>query len=560
MGEDSLYARVTADLKVNPQNRVGYYEFEKSIGEGNFAKVKLATHALTKEKVAIKIIDKTKLDKSTAKKLFREVRIMKKLGHENIVRLYEVIDTPKELYLVMEYAIGGEIFDYLVAHGRMKEKEARRYFRQIVAAVDYCHKMHIIHRDLKAENLLLDGNLNIKIADFGFSNQFTPGEKLSTWCGSPPYAAPELFQGKEYFGPEVDIWSLGVVLYVLVCGALPFDGTTLTKLRSRVLAGKFKVPFYMSTDCECLIKHMLVIDSSKRYTMDELKQDKWLTEGYEGKSLETAEVLLAQSPEEQDAIYNEIEKIGINRTMAQKSVNNEFYDHMAATYYLIAHQRTRKRAEEQKGEKEKQETRTEEAKAPLPPPPAEKAPSAPIPAKDLPPPPPEGNAKKAEKTPEKAEQQRQAQARPTSSGSKRTSFTTDGRKSPAVSEGSTATEDGKGTKGGIRNKIRNTFRARSKSKSGEPRSLVFHFSVSCESFKSPQEMLAEIKKALDEREISYEQKDAYLLVCVCDDVNFEIEVCRLPRLEKNGVRMKRNSGNSWAYKSLVSELIGVMDL
>ena len=171
---------------------------------------------------------------------------MKLLNHRNIVRLYEVIDTPDDLFLVMEYVSGGEIFDYLVTHGRMKEKEARKYFRQIVSALHYCHQLRIIHRDLKAENLLLDEHLNVKIADFGFSNQFTPGERLNTWCGSPPYAAPELFQGKEYVGPEVDIWSLGVLLYVLLCGSLPFDGSNLSKLRAKVITGKFKIPFYMS--------------------------------------------------------------------------------------------------------------------------------------------------------------------------------------------------------------------------------------------------------------------------------------------------------------------------
>jgi MAP/microtubule affinity-regulating kinase len=196
--------------------------------------------------VAIKIIDKNKLDKATSKKLFREVRIMRLLNHKNIVKLYEVIDTPDELFLVMEYVSGGEIFDYLVAHGRMKEKDARKQFRQIAGAVAYCHSLHIIHRDLKAENLLLDENMNVKIADFGFSNQFSPGQKLNTWCGSPPYAAPELFQGKEYSGPEVDVWSLGVVLYVFVCGSLPFDGSNLAKLRARVIAGKYQIPFYMS--------------------------------------------------------------------------------------------------------------------------------------------------------------------------------------------------------------------------------------------------------------------------------------------------------------------------
>ncbi|KAJ3091008.1 Map microtubule affinity-regulating kinase [Quaeritorhiza haematococci] len=347
--EQQVTHRPPSERSPTKAQTIGYYDLEKSVGEGNFAKVKLATHTLTGQKVAVKIIDKTKLDKNTAKKLFREVRIMKLLNHPHIVRLYEVIDTPKELYLIMEYAAGGEIFDYLVAHGRMKEKEARRHFRQIVSAIDYCHALHVIHRDLKAENLLLDESMNVKIADFGFSNQFSPGQRLNTWCGSPPYAAPELFQGKEYSGPEVDIWSLGVVLYVLVCGALPFDGSTLAKLRARVLAGKFKIPFYMSTemkpdssfypllalDCERLIKRMLVLDPTKRATLEQVKQDKWYTEGYENET-----PIVSQPPvltrEQHEQVLDEVEEIGLDREAVARSVGENHYDHLSATYYLLA--------------------------------------------------------------------------------------------------------------------------------------------------------------------------------------------------------------------------------
>ncbi|XP_011830532.1 PREDICTED: MAP/microtubule affinity-regulating kinase 4 [Mandrillus leucophaeus] len=210
---------------------------------------------------------------------------MKGLNHPNIVKLFEVIETEKTLYLVMEYASAGEVFDYLVSHGRMKEKEARAKFRQIVSAVHYCHQKNIVHRDLKAENLLLDAEANIKIADFGFSNEFTLGSKLDTFCGSPPYAAPELFQGKKYDGPEVDIWSLGVILYTLVSGSLPFDGHNLKELRERVLRGKYRVPFYMSTDCESILRRFLVLNPAKRCTLEQIMKDKWINIGYEGEEL-----------------------------------------------------------------------------------------------------------------------------------------------------------------------------------------------------------------------------------------------------------------------------------
>uniref|UniRef100_A0A8C3YIQ0 non-specific serine/threonine protein kinase n=1 Tax=Catagonus wagneri TaxID=51154 RepID=A0A8C3YIQ0_9CETA len=293
------------------QPHIGNYRLQKTIGKGNFAKVKLARHVLTGREVAVKIIDKTQLNPTSLQKLFREVRIMKILNHPNI----------------------GEVFDYLVAHGRMKEKEARAKFRQIVSAVQYCHQKCIVHRDLKAENLLLDADMNIKIADFGFSNEFTAGNKLDTFCGSPPYAAPELFQGKKYDGPEVDVWSLGVILYTLVSGSLPFDGQNLKELRERVLRGKYRVPFYMSTDCENLLKKLLVLNPVKRGGLQQIMKDRWMNVGHEEEELKPYT--------EPEPDFNDTKRIDIMVTMgfARDEINdaliNQKYDEVMATYILL---------------------------------------------------------------------------------------------------------------------------------------------------------------------------------------------------------------------------------
>uniref|UniRef100_H2YPH2 MAP/microtubule affinity-regulating kinase 3 n=1 Tax=Ciona savignyi TaxID=51511 RepID=H2YPH2_CIOSA len=316
------------------QPHIGQYRILKTIGKGNFAKVKLARHVLTGREVAIKIIDKKQLNPSSLQKLFREVRIMKHLDHPNIVKLYEVIENSKQLLLVMEYANGGEVFDYLVAHGRMKEKEARAKFRQIVSSVQYLHSKKIVHRDLKAENLLLDADMNIKIADFGFSNEFTPGHKLDTFCGSPPYAAPELFQGKKYDGPEVDVWSLGVILYTLVSGSLPFDGQNLKELRERVLRGKYRIPFYMSTDCEHLLRKFLVLNPTKRGTLTAVMQDKWMNIGHEDEPLKP--FVSAPFIENDESRLQSMVDMGYKKEDVENSILNRAYDDSFATYLLLA--------------------------------------------------------------------------------------------------------------------------------------------------------------------------------------------------------------------------------
>ncbi|XP_029705434.1 MAP/microtubule affinity-regulating kinase 3-like isoform X4 [Takifugu rubripes] len=229
----------------------------------------------------------------------------------------------------------GEVFDYLVAHGRMKEKEARAKFRQILSAVQYCHQKHIVHRDLKAENLLLDADMNIKIADFGFSNEFSVGGKLDTFCGSPPYAAPELFQGKKYDGPEVDVWSLGVILYTLVSGSLPFDGQNLKELRERVLRGKYRIPFYMSTDCENLLKRFLVLNPGKRGTLEQIMKDRWINTGSEEEELKP--FIQPDLDIRDQARIDLMVVMGYCKDDIADSLSKMKYDDITATYLLLGH-------------------------------------------------------------------------------------------------------------------------------------------------------------------------------------------------------------------------------
>jgi serine/threonine-protein kinase SIK3 len=311
--------------------------------------------------VAIKIIDKTCLDDDNLAKTFREISILKLLHHPHITRLYEVMESRNMIYLVTEHAAQGEVFDHLVANGRMKEEEAARIFTQIIEALDYCHRCGVVHRDLKAENVLLDNEMNIKLADFGFSNTFTEGQPLTTWCGSPPYAAPEVFLGLEYDGPKADIWSLGVVLYVLVCGALPFDGVTLHDLKHVVIGGKFRIPFFMSQECEHLIRHMLVVEPERRYSLQQIANHKWIKKFNIQTSLTTpceAVIIEQHNNSIVTSIANEqtnldtivmthmLQLPGLTADMILQSVRENRFDNIYAVYYLLVDKLAHKRKEQ----------------------------------------------------------------------------------------------------------------------------------------------------------------------------------------------------------------------
>ncbi|XP_069486573.1 maternal embryonic leucine zipper kinase isoform X2 [Ambystoma mexicanum] len=258
-----------------------YYNLHETIGTGGFAKVKLARHLLTGEKVAVKIMDKIALGEDLPR-VKTEIQAMKNLSQQHVCRLYHVIETSKKIFMILEYCPGGELFDYIIAKDRLTEDEARVFFRQIVSAVAYIHSEGYAHRDLKPENLLIDEDRNLKLIDFGLCAKPKGGldYHLMTCCGSPAYAAPELIKGKAYIGSEADIWSMGVLMYALMCGFLPFDDDNVMVLYKKIMSGKYEVPKWLSPGSVLLLSQMLQVDPKRRISVGHLLNHPWLMQGY----------------------------------------------------------------------------------------------------------------------------------------------------------------------------------------------------------------------------------------------------------------------------------------
>ncbi|KAE8606846.1 hypothetical protein XENTR_v10010905 [Xenopus tropicalis] len=258
---------------------VGPYRLEKTLGKGQTGLVKLGIHCVTCQKVAIKIVNREKLSESVLMKVEREIAILKLIEHPHVLKLHDVYENKKYLYLVLEHVSGGELFDYLVKKGRLTPKEARKFFRQIISALDFCHSHSICHRDLKPENLLLDEKNNIRIADFGMASLQVGDSLLETSCGSPHYACPEVIRGEKYDGRKADIWSCGVILFALLVGALPFDDDNLRQLLEKVKRGVFHMPHFIPPDCQNLLCGMIEVDPTKRLTLEAIQKHTWYIGG-----------------------------------------------------------------------------------------------------------------------------------------------------------------------------------------------------------------------------------------------------------------------------------------
>ncbi|XP_053310358.1 NUAK family SNF1-like kinase 2 [Spea bombifrons] len=256
------------------------YEFLETLGKGTYGRVKRARDKQGRE-VAIKSIRKDRIkDEQDILQIRRETEIMSSLSHPHIISIYEVFENSSKIVIVMEYASQGDLYDYISERQKLSEQEARRFFRQIVSAVQYCHANGIVHRDLKLENILLDENKNVKIADFGLSNIYHSDSYLQTYCGSPLYASPEIVNGRPYIGPEVDSWSLGVLLYILVHGSMPFDGHDYKKLVTQITCGAYKEPSHPSDACG-LIRWLLMVNPERRATLSDAANHWWVNWGYQ---------------------------------------------------------------------------------------------------------------------------------------------------------------------------------------------------------------------------------------------------------------------------------------
>ncbi|XP_004208678.2 SNF-related serine/threonine-protein kinase [Hydra vulgaris] len=330
------------------KNIAGLYDMERSLGSGHFAVVKLARHVFTGEKVAVKVIDKSKLDGVAKSHLYQEVRCMKLVQHPNIVRLYEVIDTQTKLYLILEYGDGGDMYDHIMRYeGQgISEAKACHYFRQILSAIDYCHKLHVVHRDLKPENVIFFKSQDIaKLTDFGFSNSFMPGEKLYTSCGSLAYSAPEILLGDSYDAPAVDVWSLGVILYMMVCGKGPFNHANDSETLTMIMDCRYDLPSTLSSRCKSLISRMLVRQPSSRASIANILDDPWLSESSLPKMM-TRKPLISEvniPSEIHSIVLKKMENGNIStREQIEKSLREKAYNHIAATYFLLAERALKK--------------------------------------------------------------------------------------------------------------------------------------------------------------------------------------------------------------------------
>ena len=322
----------------------GQFIIGEEVGKGTFGVVRIATHIITGEKVAVKMLFKEKIvEESDKKRLEREIKILKILRHNNIVQLYNVINTSSTIYLVMEYIKGKELFEIIVHKKKLSELDSLRYYQQLISGIEYLGKIRVAHRDLKPENLLIDSKNNLKIADFGLSNMYKHNELLSTACGSPCYAAPEMLAGDKYFGLSADIWSSGIILYTMLCGRLPFEDKDNEVLYKKIKEGYFTIPEFLSDNAKDFLQKVLVVDPKKRYNILQIKKHPWFNQIDQRKYMSKG-LLLNKfiTPIDEDIVSKMENEYEYNSKEVRLNLLGNKHNHITTTYYLILKKKIKK--------------------------------------------------------------------------------------------------------------------------------------------------------------------------------------------------------------------------
>ena len=324
--------------------KIGDYLLLSTIGSGTFSKVKLGLHIPTKQKVAIKILDKDKInDEADIERIKREIHILSILRHPNIVQLYETITSENNIYIIMEYVEGKDLFQYIYSMQHLTEYKSSQLFRQLISCLEYIHKLGVVHRDIKPENILLTKNKkSLKLVDFGLSNTYEEGELIKTACGSPCYAAPEMISGKEYEGFYSDLWSSGVVLYCMLVGKLPFDDEDIKKLYHNIKLANYTMPNFLSNYAQDILRRILVPNPKRRIKLDDLKRHPFLLmceriPMYKGIIIDNEEIPVDYDIVQmmKEKFFNSEGDCNINCDIIVGNIKNNLHNKITTIYYLL---------------------------------------------------------------------------------------------------------------------------------------------------------------------------------------------------------------------------------
>jgi serine/threonine protein kinase len=332
--------------RLNGRSTSEFYAFGKILGVGSFGKVRVAWNKLTGEKVAIKTYEKSRLkEQNQWKRAQQEVRLMERLNHRNVIRLFETIESAKRVHIVMEFCGGGNLCSYVKMRKRLGEDEARRIFQQLALSLEYLHSKDIVHRDVKLENVLFDGEKNCKLVDFGFS-VYVRDKKLKIFCGTPSYMAPEIVQRTEYLGKPVDIWSLGVVLYALLCGCFPFTAKNYPDLYKKIIRGHYRMPESLSHSVRDLLRNMLVTDPLRRYTLAQVMGHPWVKKkAHTGSARkpQCLEHLISSNPRDDlvPELLERLECFGLVNSVVVHSLLHKQHNAVTTLYYLLKSKRAK---------------------------------------------------------------------------------------------------------------------------------------------------------------------------------------------------------------------------